>query len=144
MSRYLCAIDPGKTGALAFHNPDSDVPVWVTPMPETLTDLRDLMDEHSHYTVIVERQNGLMRGKGIGQIQKFIRGCGEIDGVLVGLQIPHDHVLPNTWMRGLIGSAKGKKAIKDKVQRLYPHLRVTNNTADALGILAWALERVTK
>ena len=35
---------------------------------------------------------------------------------------------------------KRKNMIKDRMQRLYPHLKTTLNTADALGILTYMLE----
>jgi len=34
-----------------------------------------------------------------------------------------------------------KNAIKDAVARRFPHLRVTLSTADALGVLWWAMQR---
>jgi len=34
-----------------------------------------------------------------------------------------------------------KNAIKENVARRFPHLTVTLKTADALGMLAWAMNR---
>ena len=36
---------------------------------------------------------------------------------------------------------KQKDTIKDAVQRAVPHQKITLKTADAVGILLWAIER---
>ncbi|MEI6150493.1 MAG: hypothetical protein WCS01_15445, partial [bacterium] len=74
---------------------------------------------------------------------KFARHCGNVEAGLYSMGIPFEEVAPGVWMKTL-GSlpkekADRKRMIRELMARRYPHLRVTLDTADALGILTWKL-----
>ena len=94
---------------------------------------------------------------------KFARHCGHIEMALIALDIPSDpSVLPSKWQTFFIGKpnypkipkeiqgkarkqilakrkTERKNKIKAKAQALYPHLKITLATSDALGILTWGM-----
>ena len=137
------AIDPGETGGLAFQ--DENNRFWVCKMPSTVHDLADLLSEYEVNTVIVEKVGGYMPGNSGPAAVKFARHCGEIDGVLAAMKIPHKFVLPSKWMNEFIGKppkdkTKRKKKIKTKCQQLFPNLKITLAVSDALGILCYLIK----
>jgi hypothetical protein len=68
-------------------------------------------------------------------------------GVIRGLGVPLHLVGPKKWQKGLrglkpnMGYTARKRCLVDNAKRLYPDLKVTNATADALLILNWSLAR---
>ena len=61
------------------------------------------------------------------------------------LGVPFRDVPPAVWMKtlGTLPKVKAdrKRAIRELMARRHPHLTVTLATADALGILEWAMAR---
>jgi hypothetical protein len=61
-------------------------------------------------------------------------------------------VKPRTWMNGVVPmrstgvkkKTQRKNEIKDAMKLLYPDLKITLKTADALGILTWGINNVDK
>jgi len=73
---------------------------------------------------------------------KFGDGNGFIRGVCVTLRYSYDTIAPRSWQKvHNLFKAKGmsktqwKNILKDRAQKLFPQLKVTLNTADALLIL---------
>jgi hypothetical protein len=67
---------------------------------------------------------------------KLQRKVGHIEGVLAGLNIPHELVPPQKWMKKLDCLTGGdKKITREKAWRLYPNLKPTHDTADAILIM---------
>jgi hypothetical protein len=143
-------IDPGASGAFAWR--DQDGIVHAEPMPDGMTAQIDRLRQWwcgdpcicaDSVEAVVERVGGYMPGNSGPGAVKFARHCGHIEAALYALGIPTRQVAPAVWMRKLgtwpRDKAERKRAIKELVARLYPHLTVTLNTADALGMLA-ALE----
>ena len=156
------AIDPGLSGAIAWeHNGD----VSVQKMPDTPTGIFECLKWMSGIGKFsgtmecqVERVGGYMPGNSGPAAVTFARHCGHIDMALIALGIPTlTPVSPAVWQKAVCGAlpkaeakadkrakAKAKQdrknAIKDLMQRRYPHLKVTLNTADALGILTYMME----
>ena len=76
---------------------------------------------------------------------KFGYGNGLLMGVLLSRKIPVELVTPQKWQKALSLGTKGgmpntqwKNKLKAMAQRLYPDLKVTLNTCDALLILHYA------
>jgi hypothetical protein len=144
------AIDPGLSGGLAYKRDGQ--PAQAVAMPATEGDLvnvlRDIAEEADEVVAIVEEVGGY-----IGKAQpgssafKFGRNFGFILGVLQTLGVRVELVRPQKWQKTLsLGSASGcasktewKNKLKAVAQRLYPHLKLTLATADALLILDYAL-----
>ena len=76
---------------------------------------------------------------------KFARHCGHIEAALYALGMPTEQVAPTVWQKHLGALPKDKRerkrAIKEVMARRYPGLDVTLKTADALGILTWAVDK---
>jgi hypothetical protein len=164
MSERLIAIDPGASGGIAY---DIDGATACVAMPGTVKDIADEIKNLIPYPnnvagvfCLIEKVGGYMPGNSGPAAAKFARHCGVLEGILVTLSVPFDDVLPAKWEQWLIGKPdypkfpkdilpadksrilserkrERKNKIKEKVQRLYPHLNITLATADAVGILAY-------
>jgi crossover junction endodeoxyribonuclease RuvC len=155
----LIAIDPGAGGGIAVWRDGQ--PIDAVPMPPTEGDLvsllRDLCLDPANTVAVIEEVGGF-----IGKAQpasgafKFGRNFGFLLGALQALGVRVQLVRPQRWQKALaLGNASGctsrtewKNKLKGCAQRLYPHLKPTLATADALLILEHALggtaQRVTE
>jgi hypothetical protein len=151
----VIAIDPGASGGIASRRDGH--PAEATPMPQTEGDLvlllRQLAADPADTIAVVELVGGY-----VGQAQpassafKFGRNFGFILGVLQTLGIRVELVRPQVWQKSLgLGSARGcvsktewKNKLKSLAQRLYPQLKPTLATADALLILEYRLKASSK
>ena len=147
----ILAIDPGASGGIAVWRKGQ--PVNAVPMPPTEGDfvalLREVVVDPADTVAVVEEVGGY-----VGQAQpassafKFGRGFGFTLGVLQTLGIRVELVRPQKWQKTLgVGNASScasrvewKNKLKAYAQRLYPHLRPTLATADALLILEYAVQ----
>jgi len=142
----LLAIDPGASGGLAWR--DRDGLIHAEPMPEGMTAqvdrLRALAAELGGLAAIVERAGYWMRGDHPNSACTFARHCGHIEAALYTLGVPVRQIPPAKWMRALgalpMEKPARKRAIREEMARRHPHLAVTLKTADALGLLCWAME----
>ncbi len=148
--KIVLAIDPGASGGLAWM--DSDGVVRAESMPEGMTAivdrLRELATELPGLAGVVEKVGHWMPGDHPNAATKFARHCGQIEAALYTLGIPFEDVAPGVWMKtlGTLPKEKGdrKRMIRELMARRFPHLRVTLDTADALGLLTWKLGVVDK
>ena len=162
----LIAIDPGSSGAIVCK---TDGKIYTWKMPETPKDLWDLIltlktDDAFCW---MENVGFYVSGDSATAAVKFSNHCGHIEMVLIASGIKHDKVNAQKWQHWLIGkpnypkiskevSAKErtkilakrkqerKNKIKVKMQSLYPELKITLATSDALGMLTWALNQEDK
>jgi hypothetical protein len=141
----LLAIDPGASGGFAWTDPAGIV--LTRPMPDGMTAqidaLRQLAAALPGVTAVVEKVGGYMPGNSGPAACTFARHCGHLEAALYALGVPVRQVAPQTWMKSLGAlprdKADRKRAIRELMARRYPHLTVTLATADALGILTWAI-----
>jgi len=160
----IVAIDPGTKGGVAWLDRGQSNACKLT----TVADFRDLIESfiHMNPVAVIEDVGYHILGNNAVASAKFAAHCGELRGVLVGLSIPYTTVKPVQWQRAIPNwpgrpkrkehpeesykkllaghKRKCKLRVKDEMQRRYPHLKVTDATADALGILTWAMERQGK
>jgi hypothetical protein len=72
---------------------------------------------------------------------KLGQNFGVITGSLRALKFPLHLVKPQIWQKGLVGLkpkmgyTARKRQLKDNAIRLYPDLKITNATADAVLIM---------
>jgi hypothetical protein len=146
-SKTRLAIDPGAAGGLAWRDADGVVQAMRMPdtMPELCDQIRALSAALPGLVATVERVGGYVPGNSGPAACKFARYCGHIDAALYMAGVPCDPplgVAPQTWQKwlGALPADKParKRAIRDAMARLHPHMRVTLDTADALAILGWA------
>lgn len=142
----ILAIDPGANGGLALRSADGEVTAFKMPdgMTAQVDCLVGIVANHPTVRCVMERVGSYVKGNAVGGAVKFARHCGNLEAALYALGIPAiQPPAPQTWQKyfGALPTDKEdrKRAIKEAMARLYPHLTVTLATADALGILTWAI-----
>lgn len=151
MSRYL-AVDPGGSGGIAWQ--DDDGIVQAEKCPDTMPEMVEVLYKTKQRALgmacnvkcayLEDVHAGAFGGQKAGAKSMFTfgRNVGQWETALYALGIPTVRVSPKVWMAKLGGLPSGpdskdarKKAIKERMQQRYPHLKVTLATADALAIL---------
>jgi len=144
----VIGIDPGQSGGIAW---TQDGVMRVAKMPETLADLWDLIfrkiacqapryaiDPAKECLKAYIEQVGPMPKQGVVSVFKFGRGYGNLEMALTAASIPFERVTPQKWQKAMGCMTKGDKNVsKRKAQELYPHLKPTHATADALLIATY-------
>lgn len=143
MNPILC-IDPGASGGFAIQPPYGMVEAQAMPegMTAQIDAIRAIADNFPGLKAVIENVGFHRPGNSAVASCKFARHVGHLEAALYACGIPTTTVTPSKWMAAL-GSLPAEKrdrknAIKEKVARQFPHLKVTLGTADALGILVWA------
>lgn len=134
----VLGIDPGQSGGLAVLK-NGVALAW--KMPETERDLQDLFEEISREGVdfaLIEAVHSMPK-QGVASSFKFGRNYGFLRGMLIASRIPFEEVTPQRWQKALGCLSHGEKNVtKAKAQQLFPLLKVTHATADALLIAEYA------
>lgn len=164
MKPILC-IDPGASGGFALLGAGGAISA--SPMPEGMTAQIDAIRAMAAYnpglTAIIEKVGKPRPGNSSTATASFARHCGHLEAALYSVGVPSEEVAPQTWMKAMGALPKPaktegldkksadaatraqktarKNAIKETVARRFPHLAVTLKTADALGMLVWAMNR---
>lgn len=141
MNTINIGIDPGKGGGIAIIYPDNSVVAqkWTSlqDMKEHLCEVKFQGDERC----AIEHVHA-MPGQGVTSMFSFGENYGQWQGLLCALEIPHRMIRPQEWQKGITGrqGLKGtalKQRLKTEAQKLFPKVKVTNATADALLIADW-------
>lgn len=134
-------IDPGKSGGIAWI---TDGKPCVEKMPGSLRDLWDLICDitnHPRSTVdgrkfkaFIEQVHSSPQ-MGVKSAFTFGNGFGHLEMALTAAGIPFERVRPQKWQQVMGCLTKGDKNVsKRRAQELFPQLKVTHATADALLI----------
>jgi crossover junction endodeoxyribonuclease RuvC len=132
----FCGIDPGRTsGGIAILDRKGGV-VIVQAMPDTERDTAELIEEFcGQIRMVALEKVGVMPGQGISSSGKFMRHYGFLEGLLIAFRLPYELIRPQQWQSGMGCLTKGDKNVtKAMAQRLFPTLKITHATADALLI----------
>jgi len=144
------AIDPGVSGGYAItDSQDIRAEKWTGEadfMEEIQNWIRSYDSIHNRFTptaVVEEIPKFVGKAVPSSSIFTLAKNYGWILGVLAGLAVPTHLVRPQVWQKGLTGvkAAKGsakKRCLKEHATRLFPDLKPTLATADALLILHYA------
>lgn len=140
----ILAIDPGAAGGIAALYDDGTT--GCRNMPETETDVAATLKEFWPAVIYLEKVGGFIKGNPApgGAMFCFGRNVGVIVGAALALGIRLIECPPQRWQKSLgLGTSGGKKTewkrkLKGEAQARFPHLKVTNSTADALLILEHA------
>lgn len=144
--RAIIAIDPGQSGG--FATIDADGTERACHMPDGMTAIVDaLLAQRTmlggSVRAVIENVGFSMPGNGKVGTATFARHVGHLEAALYCLGIPTEKVSPQKWQKSLGAFSKDydqrKKQIKELMARRYPHIVVTLATADALGMLTWAM-----
>jgi len=133
----IIGIDPGKNGGIAVI--DELGKAHADKMPETLQDLFEHFDslnlshtgdrrayiEQVHSSPQMGVKSAFTFGNGFGHLEMALTACG----------IPFERIRPQAWQKALGCMTKGDKNVsKRRAQELFPTLKITHSTADALLI----------
>jgi len=131
-------IDPGTSGSIASLNEHGEV-MDVIRNKETLATQRDWITYGSQIRLCAIERVGAMPGQGVSSTFKFGRSFGQLEGLIVGLAIPHEFVTPQKWQQAMGCRSKGDKNVtKAAAQRLWPSRKIVHAEADALLLAEWA------
>lgn len=148
--KTLLTIDPGKAGGMALARDGQYVDCW--KMPDTEGDILELVQEiaGNHNTdggpnppvAYIESVHAMPK-QGVTSTFTFGRGYGFLLGVLMAYGFRIETVTPQRWQKALAVGKSGSKTehknkLKSIAQRLYPGVKVTLSTADALLLLDYA------
>ena len=144
----ILTIDPGASGGLALWD-SYDKTIALYKMPDGMTEQVALIEELGKGAkAYIEKVGTYVPGNSATAAVKFARHCGHLEAALYCFGIPSAQVAPGVWMKvlGRLPKKKSerKSAIKERLQRMYPYLKLTLSTSDALGMMRWALSEEGK
>lgn len=139
-------IDVGVNGGIAWI---TDGKPCVEKMPDTLQDLWEVI-----VSISLEAGTGGIGVKayieqvasspqmGVVSAFSFGRGYGNLEMALTAAGIPFERVRPQEWQKHMKCMSKGDKNVtKRRAQELFPSLKITHATADALLIAQYGVEK---
>jgi Holliday junction resolvasome RuvABC endonuclease subunit len=108
---------------------------------EKLRDITSSYGEPNNESMaILEKVHG-MPDMGVASVSVFMKNVGHIEMALLALEIPFKEVTPQTWMKhyGMKkekteSKPQWKQRLRERLQRIMPEFKCTNNTADAMLI----------
>lgn len=138
----ILGVDPGKSGGIACWIPSKGMAA--TKMGDTEKDVLSYLDcfpTANGGFAYIEKVHA-MPSQGVTSMFTFGQNYGFLRGCLTALEIPFEAVTPHRWQKefSLLRRDKNesntdkKNRHKAKAQQLFPHLKVTHATADALLI----------
>lgn len=148
---FYIGIDPGISGGIAVVSDNwkvGDAEVYKMPATELdlhnkLVDIKTMIHNHEESNdmfCLIENVHS-MPGMGSQSVFKFGFHYGLEIMAILALQISFDKVTPQKWMKSFttlkrkdLGATKWKNHLKQKAQQLYPRVKITLATADALLI----------
>jgi hypothetical protein len=146
----VLGIDPGASGGIACWRPDE--PILAFPTPQSEGDQVELIREliaGGEAVAFLEQVGGYTgQGQPGSAMFKFGRSFGFTLGVLQTLGVRVELVQPQKWQKPLgVGTrsacatrSEWKAKLRACAQRLYPKLKPTLSTADAILILEFGLK----
>ena len=141
--KTIIGIDPGTNGGIAWITGGKPC---VEKMPDTLKDLWELLrdidiasEEYCHAYIEQVHSSPQM---GVKSAFTFGNGFGHLEMALTAAGIPFTRIRPQVWQKELGCLTKGDKNVtKRKAQELFPSLKVTHATADALLIAKYGTKQ---
>jgi crossover junction endodeoxyribonuclease RuvC len=98
----ILGVDPGKSGALAFYDPDADsVAVFDMPVVDGevhAAEVARYIKDFAPNFAMIERVHAMPKN-GAASMFNFGFAYGVIRGVVAGLMVPTHLVTPTTWKR---------------------------------------------
>ena len=131
-------IDPGRSGAIVALFPSGEI--QFVKNDSTEQEVSDwLADISSDELRAVIEQVHSMPKQGVASSFKFGMSYGFLRGLLTAHKIPFESVTPSKWQGALGCRSGGKKNVtKQKAGELFPHVRWTHATADAVLLAEYA------
>lgn len=142
----LIGIDVGGSGGIAWKYADGQIAV--EKMPATEADICDLISgmnawQEPNATAYIEKVTGYIPGRPqpASRMFNFGRNVGVLMGALYCAKIRICEITPRQWQKEMAISLDPKATdtvrknkLKSEAQKLFPQLKITLSTADALLI----------
>ena len=135
--RIYVGVDPGVNGGIGVISGSGS---YALKMPETAKDIYEIFFEIRQHA---DAENASIKAclefvsaspqMGVVSSFSFGRGYGNLEMALTAAGIPFERVRPQVWQKSLGCMTKGDKNVsKRKAQELFPQLKITHATADAI------------
>lgn len=142
-------VDPGKSGGIAWSHSDA---MYAAKMPATEFDIyasiNVLKKIEGRRFAVIEKVGGYVAGHPApgSAMFNFGHNYGNLRMALLAARIPFEAVQPSVWQRALGISKKKpnesqtvwKNRLKSHAQQLFPDLKITLATCDAILIAEYA------
>ena len=137
----IIGCDPGTNGGIAWI---TDGKPCVEKMPDTLQDLwelfRDIASENDCRAYLEQVHSSPQMG--VVSSFTFGNGFGHLEMALTAAGIPFERVRPQVWQKAMGCMTKGDKNVsKRRAQELFPSMKMTHATADALLIASYGAKQ---
>jgi crossover junction endodeoxyribonuclease RuvC len=134
-------IDPGVGGGVAVIENGY---IEAFNCHDTVKDMADYINKHRWDCInmfcVIEKVHSMPK-QGVVSTFTFGKNYGQWLGILASNGVPYKEVTPQTWMKyyGAMpkDKPKRKKYLKHLAQSLYPNIKITLKTADAVLIAHW-------
>jgi len=152
--KIVIGIDPGQAGGFALYAGGDTVETY--KMPETFPDifafLRGVRERNydDDLLAVMEDVGHGMPGQSSSATAKFARHNGHLEMALYALGIRTEKVTPQKWQKAFSNSIgkssqyekrEWKNRLKSLAQQMFPSVKVTLNTADAILIAAYGAKK---
>lgn len=140
MVKGIISFDPGKGGGAAVMHPGGSVELFSFRTEHEYIDILDPLIPGSYDVVVEDVPAFVSSATSNASSFKLGYSFGFIVGMSRALRFATHLLRPKDWQKGLVGLrpkmgyTERKRALKDNAVRLYPDLKITNATADALLI----------
>lgn len=125
-------LDPGAGGGIAVLDRHGIV-ITSSKMPDTDHDILGMVTMYAHRSRAVLELVRSSPAMGVVSAFTFGRGYGGLRMALAACAVPYDEVVPQKWQRALGCLSGGDKNVtKGRAQELFPSVKITHATADAL------------
>jgi Holliday junction resolvasome RuvABC endonuclease subunit len=145
---YVLGIDPGADGGWAVLQYQDKIVYPVESLGFTNKTSESLAEQMLRVRavydpLVVMEAVGAMKLQGASTSFKFGEVTGFMRGLLAANKLPYDRVAPQTWQRIYLHgkkfekTAERKRALKAIAEELFPAMKPTLQTADAMLIANW-------
>jgi crossover junction endodeoxyribonuclease RuvC len=126
------AVDPGKSGAVAFLRSDySEIHVFIMPITgkgkKSMVDARKVAEWIAKYqpqAAVIEKAQAMPKNGAVGMFN-YGTGYGMVLGVLEGVGVAYSLVTPQAWKKDVLaGTTKDKDAAIQFVTRRFPGINL--------------------
>jgi len=132
----IIGIDPGWSGGIAMVGDEVKAEKFTGRTEKDICEVVAAYLKGAN-VVFIEKVHA-MPGQGVSSMFKFGHITGMLRGCIFNSKVPMHEVTPQKWQRTLNCLTKGDKNVtKSRAQMLYPYLKVTHATADALLIATY-------
>lgn len=141
----MICIDPGQAGGIVQANPTNQNTPFVIAMPKTDRDILQALEPMTGEDMVAYLEDLVKytgRNMPSSSMATYASNWGIIKGILTALRYRIVLVPPKKWQAALGLGSKGistttawKNKLKQRAEQLFPNIKVTLATADALLIL---------